>query len=97
MENNINVTIQRGEEIKLVFHFATQLVLNLSSDNTKETQAFFLSLLKELVASKTSIKLNLIDEVNDLYHDVAEKYLKNLDVEINKILVQLPQKIPTNV
>lgn len=97
MENNITVTIQREEEIKLIFHFATQLVLNLSSDNTKETQAFFLSLLKELVESKTSIKLNLNDEVNDLYHDVAEKYLKNLDVEINKILVQFPQKIPTNV
>lgn len=41
MEQQIEVTIERDDNIYLVFAFENPIRLNLSSDKTEDTQKFF--------------------------------------------------------
>ncbi len=61
MARIINVTIERNENIELVFNFEIQLKLNLSSDKTQDTQKFFLDLLNEIVKLNDTITFTLED------------------------------------
>lgn len=97
MERKINVTIERNENIELVFDFKSKLKLNLSSDETKDTQKFFLQLLNEIVKLNDTISFTLDDEKEDLFHDVADKYLKNLEYEIKKIVSEIPQRLLADI
>ena len=91
MEQEIKVNLERGDEIKAIFEFSEKLILNLSSEKTSDTQNFFLALLDELIKNPNEIKFNLEDTKEDLYHDIAEKYLKNLETEIKQILKDIPK------
>lgn len=93
MEQEIKVNIERGKEIKVIFYFSNELILNLSSDSTTDTQDFFLKLLNELIENPEEINFKLEDENNDLYHDITEKYLRNLETEIKKIIINIPKKL----
>lgn len=93
MAKEINVTIERKENIELIFNFESKLKLNLSSDNTQDTQSFFLGLLNEIVRLNDSITFTLEDEKDDLFHDVANKYLNNLENEIKKVVNEIPQRL----
>ncbi len=93
MEQQIKVTIEREDNIYLVFAFENQIKLNLSSDKTEDTQIFFLNLLQELIRRKSGITFTLEDSKEDLYHDVAQKYLENLEQEIKKIVPKIPEEI----
>ena len=91
LEQEIRVSIERGDEIKIVFDFSKKLILNLSSDKTADTQSFFLALLEELIKNPNEIKFNFEDDKEDLYHDITEKYLNNLETEIKQILKDIPE------
>ena len=93
MEQQIKVTIERDDNIYLVFTFENSIRLNLSSDKTEDTQKFFLDLLQELIRRKSGITFTLEDPKEDLYHDVAQKYLENLEQEIKKIVPKIPKEI----
>ena len=93
MEQQIEVTIGRDDNIYLVFFFENPIRLNLSSDKTEDTQKFFLDLLQELIRRKSGITFTLEDPKEDLYHDVAQKYLENLEQEIKKIVPKIPKEI----
>ncbi len=93
MEQQIKVTIERDDNIYLVFTFENSIRLNLSSDKTEDTQKFFLDLLQELIRRKSVITFTLEDSKEDLYHDVAKKYLENLEQEIKKIVPKIPKEI----
>lgn len=93
MEQQIEVTIERDDKIYLVFAFENPIRLNLSSDKTEDTQKFFLDLLQELIRRKSGITFTLEDPKEDLYHDVAQKYLENLEQEIKKIVPKIPKEI----
>ena len=93
MEQEVKVSIERGKEIKVIFYFSNELILNLSSDSTTDTQDFFLKLLNELIENPKEINFKLEDENNDLYHDITEKYLRNLETEIKKIIINIPKKL----
>ena len=88
-----NSTIERDDNIYLVFAFENPIRLNLSSDKTEDTQKFFLDLLQELIRRKSGITFTLEDPKEDLYHDVAQKYLENLEQEIKKIVPKIPKEI----
>ena len=64
METKIQVKIFRENEIKLIFNFESKSIeLVLSSDNTEETQKFFIELLEEIIEGKyESISFNLQDD-----------------------------------
>ena len=71
METKIQVKIFRENEIKLIFNFESKSIeLVLSSDNTEETQKFFIELLEEIIEGKyESISFNLQDDEKDLYRN----------------------------
>lgn len=95
MEKIINVTIAREDDIvNLVFHFESELKLNLSSSEAKPVEAFFQKLLHIVFRAYNSelqdtFKFQLEDKGEDLFHDVAEKYLLNLNSEIKSIYSSL--------
>lgn len=93
MEQIINVKIERKDNIKLVFDFEDEISLNLSSDKTSDTQDFFLKLLNILIETRKGMAFKLDDTREDLYHDVAQKYLDNLAMEIKKIIKEIPKKL----
>lgn len=97
MERIINVTIERNENIELVFNFENKLKLNLSSDKTRDTQEFFLQLLNEIVKLDDIITFTLEDEKEDLFHDVADKYLNNLEYEIKKVVSEIPRRLLADI
>ena len=93
MEQIINVKIERKDNIKLVFDFENEISLNLSSDKTSDTQDFFLKLLNILIETRKEMTFKLDDTREDLYHDVAQKYLDNLTMEIKKIIKEIPKDL----
>lgn len=94
METSVRVNVARENEIKLILNFGIKKIeLNLSSDNTEDIQKFFIAILEEIIERKySSISFELEDNENDLYHDVAEKYLKNLEAELKQIITEIPEK-----
>ncbi len=97
MENKVKVTIKRDKEIQLIFHFDEELSLNLSTDDTVETQNFFLALFKKIINMDGTISLLLSDEIEDLYYDVSKKYISNLEEEIKKVMKEIPQRKKINI
>lgn len=93
MGKEIKVIIERNENIELVFKFENELKLNLSSDKTNDTQNFFLQLLNEIIKRNDTIAFVLEDKKEDLFHDVADKYLKNLEYEIKKVVSEIPYRL----
>ncbi|MCQ2802644.1 MAG: hypothetical protein MJ225_03135 [Bacilli bacterium] len=96
MEKIIDVTIERKEnEAILNFGFEEKMSLSLTSDSQDELKDFFIKLLKKIVDDKENIyKLNFSDEgQTDLFHDVGDKYIKNLDNELSSIYVEI-NKLP---
>lgn len=99
MQEKINVTIEReNENVMLVFNFENVIKLNLSLDNQDELKDFFQTLLKKLFDDYNSLgkqyNLSFNDkEGKDLFHDVAEKYITNLDAEIQSIYSKMQRNI----
>lgn len=94
--NNREITVDfvsDNDEKKLVFNFDEKISLNLTSDNVDELKAFFTNLLKELVSENFTIKFNEQDIENDLFYDVATKYISHLKVELEGIKKQKLMKI----
>lgn len=91
MERIIEVTIEREEKIVLHFKFEDDLCLDLSSNKTDDVKCFFTNLLKTVYKEKNGVKFELKDDSGDLFHDVAVKYLSNLNTEVNAILQEIPQ------
>jgi len=96
MEKIIDVKIERKEsEAILTFGFEEKMSLSLTSDSQDELKDFFIKLLKKIVDNKDIVyKLNFSDDgQTDLFHDVAEKYIKNLDNELASVYVEI-NKLP---
>lgn len=90
MQKQISVGLDRVEnDVFLVFNFDNPLKLNLCSDNQQEVKKFFQDLLKIIFEayheSDTEYSLLFNDEHDDLYHDVAKKYVGVLMNEIQGV------------
>lgn len=97
MRITIKVTIDRSEDkFILVFSFQNPLNLNLSCVDARPVQKFFQELLKKVFDdynsdNKTIYEFELDDDETDLFHDVAEKYIKNLNSELKSIYTSLDE------
>lgn len=97
MEKTIKTIISRSNEaFILAFCFENPLNLNLSSMDTQPVQNFFQELLKRVFDDYNSndriiYEFELDDNETDLFHDVAEKYVKNLNSELKSIYTSLDE------
>ena len=84
--------ITNNEKELLVFNFDNKIYLDLTSDDRDKLKEFFQQLLKEVL--NQDIDLNFVEtERNDLFYDVAKKYVDHLKVEIESIITQKLNKI----
>lgn len=97
MQKTIKTIISRSDEaFILVFCFENPLNLNLSSMDTQPVQKFFQELFKRVFDDYNSndriiYEFELDDDETDLFHDVAEKYIKNLNSELKSIYTSLDE------
>ena len=84
--NEIIVTLETTEDKKelLVFDFDNKISIDLTSTDQNQLKTFFLNLLKEIEGKNIVLKYNA-GERNDLFADVAEKYVTHLKNEISSI------------
>ena len=93
----IDVHVKRDEGgVILAFEFEKTIELNLSTDDQQEVALFFEKMLAKLfddyIASQKEYRLKLVDDNGtDLFHDVAQKYVANLDTEIQSIYSKFNQ------
>lgn len=97
MQKLINITIERKDkEVFLLFHFDSILKLNLSTDGQEEAKSFFQKLLKIIFDSYNDFNdefdIKLLDDGDDLFHDVACKYVEVLKNEIQSLYSNLKTK-----
>lgn len=85
-EITVDLVTDEGKEL-LVFNFDEKLVLDLTSDSAEELKDFFQNLLKKIENQSIDIKFNE-SERNDLFYDVAKKYIEHLKAEISSIVSQ---------
>ena len=91
MQEMIDVTIERSEEqVFLIFNFETAIKMCLTSDDQEEIKAFFQNLLvrvyDDFILLKKEYSFGFKDpDSKDLFHDVAEKYVSNINTEIQSI------------
>ena len=92
-KNIIDVELITEEEKQLlVFNFDEKIFLDLASDNAEELKDFFQQLLIKIL--EKNIELNFVEkDRNDLFYDVAKKYVDHLKVEIASIDNQQLNKI----
>mgnify|MGYP001625401577 CR=1 FL=1 len=92
-KNIIDVELITEEEKQLlVFNFDEKIFLDLASDNAEELKDFFQQLLIKIL--EKNIELNFVEkDRNDLFYDVAKKYVDHLKVEIASIVNQQLNKI----
>ena len=77
--------ITNNEKELLVFNFDNKIYLDLTSDDRDKLKEFFQQLLKEVL--NQDIDLNFVEtERNDLFYDVAKKYVDHLKAEIESII-----------
>ena len=77
--------IKRSEQkSSLIFCISDQeYEIVLTEDNPKEIKNVFNTLLKALKSGLYSFELE--DTDNDLYHDIAAEYIKQLNVELKTV------------
>ncbi|MBN2396601.1 MAG: hypothetical protein JXC36_09125 [Candidatus Atribacteria bacterium] len=86
---NHNATIERGENVvNLVLAIgAKNYKICLTDDNPNEVKNVFNDLVVELKRGKYSFTLS--DEKKDLYYNICEEYIKQLNGEIADVYSQL--------
>lgn len=93
----VKVEIFREEEkVSLVFKELQTLEINLSDSSVEDIKNLFNSIFDNIVEKKELIILELIDEKKDLFHEVAEDILNQLNSEIQQSKLDLIKIIDLN-
>ena len=81
----VRVEIFREEEqVSLIFNELRELKINLSDSSVEDIKNLFNSIFDTIVDEKELISLELKDEKNDLFHEVAEDIIDQLNSEIEQ-------------
>lgn len=83
---NVNLVTENEKEL-LVFNFEEKISIDLTSDDANQLRTFFQMLLKNLENKNIELEFEELDR-NDLFYDVAKKYVEHLKVEISSIVTQ---------
>lgn len=88
---NHNATIKREEEkASLVLSIGeTDYIICLTDDNPNEVKNVFNDLIVELKKGKFNFTFS--DDQKDLYHEICDEYIKQLNGEIADVFSQLKE------
>lgn len=93
----VRVEIFREEEqVSLIFNELRELKINLSDSSVEDIKNLFNSIFDTIVDEKELISLELKDEKNDLFHEVAEDIIDQLNSEIEQSKSDLIKIIDLN-
>lgn len=93
----VRVEIFREEEqVSLIFNELRELRINLSDSSVEDIKNLFNSIFDTIVDEKELISLELKDEKNDLFHEVAEDIIDQLNSEIEQSKPDLIKIIDMN-
>ena len=93
----VRVEIFREEEqVSLIFNELLSLKINLSDSSVEDIKNLFNSIFDTIVDEKELISLELKDEKNDLFHEVAEDIIDQLNSEIEQSKSDLIKIIDLN-
>lgn len=93
----VRVEIFREEEqVSLIFNELRELKINLSDSSVEDIKNLFNSIFDTIVDEKELISLELKDEKNDLFHEVAEDIIDQLNSEIEQSKPDLIKIIDLN-
>lgn len=76
--------IREEEQVSLEFNELRELKINLSDSSVDDIKNLFNSIFDTIVDEKELIILELRDEKNDLFHEVAEDIIDQLNSEIEQ-------------
>jgi hypothetical protein len=90
----IDVELQTIESHELlVFNFDKPIHIDLTSSDADELKTFFQELLRNVV--NKDVELNFLEsDRNDLFYDVAKKYVEHLKTEVSSIVTQKLNEVP---
>ena len=93
----VRVEIFREEEqVSLIFNELRELKINLSDSSVEDIKNLFNSIFDTIVDEKELISLELKDENIDLFHEVAEDIIDQLNSEIEQSKSDLIKIIDLN-
>ena len=85
MIKTVKAYIEEEEKsVYLVFDFDEKIKLNLLSDEKDNILKVFYNLLS-FVNKKTDVKFNFVKGKSDLYNEVCEKYIADLEEELESL------------
>lgn len=82
----VNLVTENEKEL-LIFNFEEKISLDLTNDDAEQLRNFFQSLLKHIEDKNIELQFEETDR-NDLFYDVAKKYVEHLKIEISSIITQ---------
>ena len=83
-------------QVSLIFNELRELKINLSDSSVEDIKNLFNSIFDTIVDEKELISLELKDEKNDLFHEVAEDIIDQLNSEIEQSKSDLIKIIDLN-
>jgi len=93
----VNVEIIREEEqVSLIFNELQDLKIDLTDSSIEDIKRLFNKIFDNIVEEKELVFLELIDEKNDLFHEVAEDVISQLNSEIEQSKSDLTKIIELN-
>lgn len=75
----------------LEFDFQKPIHIDLTSDDPEQLKQFFSDLLTEYNEDPFSVKYDNSENRNDLFADISEKYIHDLDNELKALASKFPK------
>lgn len=82
---DIKVEIERGDEqVAIVIQEWGQLKIILTNDSVDDIEIWFNTIFDKIVEERESVKFVLKDNNNDLYHEVVDDIISQINSEIKQ-------------
>ena len=83
--NNLKITISRSDDkVELVFNELDNLSVNLSDSGVEDVKQLFDKVFDYIIADEKLIQFTLEDNQEDLFHEVSEDIIVQLNAEIKQ-------------
>lgn len=92
----VEIFREKDKKASLIFKELENLEINLSDSSVDDIKNLFNSIFDNIVEEEELIVLELIDEESDLFHEVAEDIINQLNSEIQQSKSDLIKIIDLN-